>query len=156
MGKKRTLRFEFDWDSFFEIHEENFDPQEHEFEGCCGALEFYGFPEVATTYKTFVWEWKNSVDEQQDEAGLYGHKLTETEYPTEAVFKKKQLEFFEKELHREPAELKYYGVFLIVLIKSQLFLKPMLLKQGFKLVSDKGVNPKTRNTLYVFIKEAKK
>lgn len=124
-----------------------------EFEGCCGASIYFGFPQ--STLKQLIDGVKESWYEHVSSFLDRTPNSKEPKTPTD-----KQLEdlIVTCVKNRTRVNLRSGHLFFVILSEPQKWCSQFLTPQGFRLVSDKTVNANTGNRLYVYLydKENKK
>lgn len=140
----------FVFDSHFD--DDASSPDSYSFEGCCGAAIWAEFAEDSLDYRRRMWksEWVGQVDYWYEE----NHYSKRPKMPSDSWFEKEILKQTDSEWCGHPGlTLRDGHVYMCILIASQLWLKPLLVKRGFRLVSDRTVNAETGNKLYMFLRD---
>lgn len=119
---------------------------------CCGAFIFYGFPiESFETIKQMVKKtfYDNWIEHQKYhlKAKKPIFKLTNKQIATV---------LFDRIFTNKAGPLLQGHLYSLILIEQQLWMKPFLIKKGFRLVSSTVKNSNTGNILYMFIRDGKK
>jgi len=126
---------------FLEVNVDNIyrytSPYLTDFENCCGADILSDFP---------------SLSKRQLELNYaqYKRNFKRGKSVTLAEFKKQSLSRVEETVRSVATSSKLR---LAIITEEQLLIKSILIKHGFRLVSDKNVNKNTGNRLYVFLRD---
>lgn len=138
--------FNPDWRDF----NGSIDPDCSEVEYCCGAFEVGGITEdsVVSLRQCLKDQWHEDKQYWLDnDFDILFDKTPRT--PSNAYFDKLLKDKFAKNF----PELYLGTVYFMILIEPQLWVKSVIVRKGFRLVSDRTVNSNSKNRLYVFIRD---
>lgn len=124
-----------------------------EYENCCGAYLLTNFPtqSQANAVEYFRDDWYEQMRDWLDEQ-TYTNQLKRPKKPSNGFFLKIILEQITEKIHDKiKSNLDLVGN--VILNETQKWIIPCLKKNGFRLVSDRTVNPDTENRLYVLIRD---
>lgn len=146
-------KFEFDLNYAFDDLE-FVKPEVQQIRECCGVLEVGPFPtdSLSSLISTLRHEWSaQACDWFEESFGYITQKFQRTmpKKPTDKWFKD---QVFAWVLNSLPGFVDG-KVYLVTLIDTQMWLKPILKKVGFRLVSNRTVNRDSHNRIYIFLRD---